>query len=79
MPTETTYTRKQKAEVENIFSRDEDFVRDFFMNNSYEAQVKMYRFALDMEYYETLTFLVKLIPELPEEFIHDVEDLNSTY
>jgi hypothetical protein len=52
-------------------------LKEEFLNSPYDRQVQLYHLALRLEYYEALTELVKLLPELPEEFLDDVEKLNK--
>lgn len=50
-------------------------LKEEFLNATYVKQVKLYQLALKFEYYEALAELVKLLPDLPEEFLEDVEKL----
>ena len=54
------------------FSRDKEYTKEVFLNTPYEKQVLMYEEAIKREYYEVLVYLVNLLPELPEEFMDDV-------
>lgn len=58
---------------ENNLQKDIAVVKEEFLNSTYTKQVAMYNLALELEYYELLSQLVKLLPELPEEFLEDVE------
>jgi hypothetical protein len=54
------------------FSRDREYTKEVFLNAPYDKQVSMYAEAIRREYYEALVHLVELLPELPEEFMDDV-------
>jgi hypothetical protein len=60
------------------FSRDMEYVETVFLNAPYDKQVLMYATALHKEYYEVLQHLVKFLPELPEEFMDDVDKIDLT-
>lgn len=60
---------------DTIIQRKLDKVEEEFLNSPYTKQVKMYQLALQLEYYEALAQIVKFLPELPEEFLYDVEHL----
>ena len=59
---------------EKILNQRLETVKEDFLNSSYDRQVRLYKLALDLEYYEALAILVKLLPELPEEFLNDVDN-----
>lgn len=57
------------------FSRDKEYTKEVFLNAPYDKQVLMYAEAIKREYYEVLVHLVTLLPELPEEFMDDVDSI----
>lgn len=59
------YEKSLNQRIENVENE--------FLNSPYTKQVQMYKLALKLEYYELLAQLVRFLPDLPEEFLEDVD------
>lgn len=70
---ELTYNTQDNLNIQATLKKTLQEVEQVFLNATYTRQVKMYAIALQLEYYELLAQFTKLLPDLPEDFLQDVE------